>query len=116
MVAVLGHRGPDGHGYYLDDRVALGHARLSIIDLSGGAQPLASEDGSIWITFNGEIFNYLELRDELKRAGHSFRTQSDTEVVVHAYEQWGGEAWSRLDGQFALAIWDAPLRRLSLVR
>src|SRR5262245_998189 len=84
MAHALRHRGPDGHGLYRDDRAGLAHARLAIIDVAGGAQPLSNEDGSIWITLNGEIFNYVELRSELDALGHRFRTQSDTEVIVHA--------------------------------
>src|SRR5512141_141235 len=93
MVGALGHRGPDERGLYRDARAGLGHARLSIIDLATGQQPLTNEDGSLWIVFNGEIFNYLELRDELLALGHRFRTRSDTEVIVHAYEAWGNRAF-----------------------
>jgi len=116
MVAMLRHRGPDGYGLYRDDRVGLAHARLSIIDLAGGFQPMANEDRSVWVTFNGEIFNYLELREVLEGRGHGFRTQSDTEVIVHAYEEYGPEAWEKFNGQFALALWDSRARRLWLVR
>ncbi len=116
MVAVQAHRGPDGYGLYRDGPVGLGHARLSIIDVSGGAQPLRNEDGSVWVTFNGEIFNYIELRRDLEALGHRFRTASDTEVIVHAYEQWGERAWGRFNGQFAFGLWDAGRRRLWLVR
>src|SRR5688572_22639417 len=116
MLPALGHRGPDGTGVYRDERVALGHTRLSIIDLAGGAQPLSNEDGTMWVSFNGEIFNYVELRRELESAGHRFRTQTDTEVIVHAYEQWGDDFVQRLNGQFAIALWDAPRRRLTLLR
>lgn len=116
MLSMIDHRGPDGYGVYRDADVALGHTRLSIIDLEGGAQPLCNEDGTIWVTFNGEIFNYPELRSELVAAGHVFRTRSDTEVIVHAYEQWGEHAWLRFNGQFAFAVWDARRRRLWLVR
>ena len=116
MVAMLAHRGPDGYGFYRDEVVGLGHARLSIIDLSTGDQPLTNQDGTVWLTFNGEIFNYLELRRELADLGHRFRTQGDSEVIVHAYDQWGDKAWARLNGQFAVALWDRPRRRLWLVR
>lgn len=116
MIAVLRHRGPDGYGLYRDAFVALGHARLSIVDLSGGAQPMSNEDGSLWVTFNGEIFNHVELRAELEQFGHRFQTRCDTEIIVHAYEQWGQDAWLRFNGQFAFALWDAQRRRLWLVR
>ncbi len=116
MVGSLRHRGPDEFGLYRDDRVALGHARLSIIDLATGQQPLANEDGSVWLVFNGEIFNYLELREELLALGHRFRTRSDTEVIVHAWESWGEQAFARFNGQFAIALWDAPRETLVLAR
>ncbi len=116
MTARLAHRGPDGHGYYRDHHAALGHTRLSVIDTAGGAQPMANETGTLWATFNGEIFNYVELREELRGLGHVFRTQSDTEVVVHAWEQWGTACFSRFNGQWALALWDRPARRLVLCR
>lgn len=116
MLSVLEHRGPDGYGVYRDEAVALGHTRLSIIDLEGGAQPLCNEDGTVWLTFNGEIFDYPELRAQLKAAGHVFRTQTDSEVIVHAYEEWGEQAWSRFDGQFAFALWDTRRGLLWLVR
>ena len=89
MIGRLRHRGPDGSGLYRDDHAALGHTRLAIIDTEGGAQPLCNEDETVWISFNGEIFNYVELGEELRRCGHRFRTASDTEVVVHAWEEWG---------------------------
>jgi asparagine synthase (glutamine-hydrolysing) len=116
MVAQLRHRGPDDHGYYCDGRIGLGHARLSIIDPAGGAQPIHNEDQTVWLVFNGEIFNYLELRAELIAQGHRFYTHTDTEVIVHLYEQYGDAFVDRLNGQFALALWDAPRRRLLLVR
>jgi asparagine synthase (glutamine-hydrolysing) len=116
MVEALRHRGPDERGVYRDRHAALGHSRLSVIDLSGGQQPLSNEDGTLWIVFNGEIFNYLELRDELMARGHRFRTRSDTEVVVHAWEEWGPGALSRFNGQWALALWDSARRELVLSR
>jgi len=116
MIAALRHRGPDGYGLFTGSHVGLGHARLSIIDVSGGAQPLTNEDGRIAITFNGEIFNYIELREELVALGHSFRTRSDTEVLVHAYEEWGPALLDRLNGQFAFAIYDGRDRSLFLAR
>ena len=107
MISQLRHRGPDGHGYYIDDRAGLAHARLSIIDLEHGHQPITNEDETIWITFNGEIYNYLELRELLESKGHRFRTNSDTEVIVHAYEEYGFQCASMFNGQFAYAIWDS---------
>lgn len=116
MLGMIRHRGPDGYGIYVDDHAALGHVRLSIIDVAGGGQPMCNEDGTIWIAFNGEVFNYVELRDTLTSLGHRFATRSDTETIVHAYEQWGEAAWERFNGQFAVALWDARQRRLILAR
>lgn len=116
MVAVMRHRGPDEAGIYLDDRVGLGHARLSIIDLSGGTQPIHNEDRSLWIVYNGEVFNYIELREELLQAGHRFYTDTDTEVILHLYEQYGAECVHRLNGQFAFAVWDPGRQELFLAR
>ena len=118
MLPALRHRGPDGSGVYLDPngRIGLGHTRLSIIDLEGGAQPMANEDRTVWVSFNGEIFNYIELREILLNAGHRFRTHSDTEVIVHAYEQYGDDFVQHLNGQFAIALWDAHRQRLLLIR
>ena len=116
MVGALRHRGPDGCGAYRDARAGLGHARLSVIDLVTGQQPLSNEDGSLWIVFNGEIFNYLELRAELEALGHRFRTRSDTEVIVHAWEAWGEDAFRRFNGQWAVALWDRRAGALVLSR
>ena len=116
MAGALRHRGPDEFGVYRDARAGLAHARLSIIDLSSGQQPLSNEDGSIWIVFNGEIFNYLELREELQAAGHTFRTKSDTEVIVHAYEEWGDGAFARFNGQWAVGLWNNQTNTLILAR
>jgi asparagine synthase (glutamine-hydrolysing) len=116
MVGALQHRGPDESGIYRDARAGLAHTRLSIIDLSGGAQPLCNEDETLWIAFNGEIFNYVELREELVAAGHRFSTSSDTEVIVHAYEEWGEAAFARMNGQWAVALWDARAKRLVVTR
>lgn len=116
MTDALGHRGPDGSGRFVKDIVGLGHRRLSIIDLDGGSQPLANEDDSVHIVFNGEIYNFIELRDELQKAGHRFKTRSDTEVIVHAYEQWGPQCVNHFNGIFAFAIWDDPRKRLFLAR
>ena len=116
MIGALYHRGPDENGAYRDPDIGLGQSRLSIIDRAGGSQPMANEDQTIWIVFNGEIFNYLELTEELRAAGHRFRSRSDTEVIVHAYEEWGAASVERFNGQFACAIWDRPRRRLLLAR
>jgi asparagine synthase (glutamine-hydrolysing) len=116
MLAALAHRGPDGHGLFRDERVGLGHARLSIVDLEGGFQPLTGEDRTVWLSFNGEIFNHVELRRDLEARGHRFATSGDSEVIVHCYEEHGERAWSMLNGQFAFALWDRRARRLWLVR
>ncbi len=116
MVATLKHRGPDEFGMYRDNWAGLGHARLSIIDLQLGQQPLCNETKKLWISFNGEIFNYTELREELLQKGHKFRTHSDTEVIVHAFEEWGGDCFERFNGQWAIALWDAEKRELVLSR
>jgi asparagine synthase (glutamine-hydrolysing) len=116
MIGALRHRGPDEFGVYRDSNAALGHARLSIIDLATGQQPLSNEDGTIWLSFNGEIFNFVELRSELEALGHRFRTRSDTEAIVHAYEEWGDQAFRRFNGQWAVALWDTRLRALVLAR
>ena len=116
MVGALRHRGPDEFGLYRDRRAGLGHARLSIIDLPTGQQPLCNEDGSLWVVFNGEIFNYVELRDELVALGHRFRTRSDTEVIVHAWEAWGRAAFGRFNGQFAVGLWDSANEELVVAR
>ena len=116
MVKQIQHRGPDEFGAYFDDYCVLGQARLSIIDLSGGSQPISNEDGTVWISFNGEVFNYVELRPELEKLGHKFRTKSDTEVIVHAFEQWGKDCLKKFNGQFAFAIYDKKNRSLFLAR
>src|SRR5260370_9150377 len=115
MTDCVTHRGPDDHGYYFwpakSPRVGLGHRRLSIVDLAGGAQPLANEDETVWIIFNGEIYNHLALRSELEARGHRFRTRSDTEAIVHGYEEWGARVAQRLRGMFAFAIRHERRRR-----
>lgn len=116
MAGALEHRGPDEFGLYLDRHCGLAHSRLSIIDLSTGQQPLSNEDGTVWISFNGEIFNYVELRAELEALGHRFRTKSDTEVIVHAWEAWGEAAFERMNGQWAVALWDEKTRTFVLTR
>jgi asparagine synthase (glutamine-hydrolysing) len=116
MLGTIRHRGPDQFGIYLDNQVALGNARLSIVDLSHGQQPISNEDGTLWIVFNGEIFNHPELKEELERRGHRFTTTCDTETVLHAYEEYGPSCLSKFNGQFAIAIWDARNRTLFLGR
>jgi asparagine synthase (glutamine-hydrolysing) len=116
MRDVMTHRGPDEAGLHCDSYAALAHRRLSIVDLGTGQQPLTNEDGSLWIVFNGEIYNHADLRKDLEAHGHAYRTKSDTETILHAYEQWGEDCVHRLRGMFAFAIWDAPKRRLLLVR
>jgi asparagine synthase (glutamine-hydrolysing) len=116
MTRALTHRGPDAEGFYEQPGISLGHRRLSIIDLRTGQQPLCNEDASVWVACNGEIFNYLELRADLEKRGHRFRTQSDTETLVHLYEEKGLECVNELNGQFAFALWDLRRRRLVLAR
>lgn len=112
MAAELRHRGPDAHGVQALGQAGIAHTRLSIIDLSGGAQPMHNEDATLWITFNGEIFNFVELREELLKAGHRFATKSDTEVIIHAYEEWGPDCVKRFNGQWAFVLWDTHKREL----
>jgi asparagine synthase (glutamine-hydrolysing) len=116
MIRALRHRGPDGDGFYHDDSVGLAHARLSIIDLTTGAQPIHNEDKTVWVVFNGEIFNYIELRSDLERRGHRFYTHSDTEVLVHLYEEYGEAFAHQLNGQYAIALWDRTQHKLLLCR
>ena len=116
MRDVLTHRGPDDAGLYQHAHAVLGHRRLSIVDLATGKQPLANEDGTIWISFNGEIYNHADVRRELEAAGHVYRTRSDTETIVHAYEQWGDACVEHLRGMFAFGIWDGRRHRLLLAR
>lgn len=116
MCKLMAHRGPDDSGIYADDEVILGHRRLSIIDLKGGHQPLGNEDGSIWLVFNGEIYNFMELRGLLEKKGHRFSSKTDSEVIIHLYEEKGLSFASMLDGMFAFALWDSGKKRLVLVR
>jgi len=116
MCGALVHRGPDDEGIYIGDRVGFGHRRLSVIDLVSGHQPLANRDKTIWITYNGEVYNYVQLRKQLVGLGHQFVTESDTEVIVHAYEQFGESCPKHLDGMFAFAIWDLRKRHMFLAR
>jgi asparagine synthase (glutamine-hydrolysing) len=116
MNSSINHRGPDGDGTYLFRNIGLGHRRLSIIDVAGGAQPIGNEDGSVQVVFNGEIYNFIEIRKELEALGHRFTTRSDTEVIVHAFEQWGKDCVKRFNGMFAFALLDTRTRELFLAR
>ncbi len=116
MTSSIVHRGPDDEGYYVAGAVGLGFRRLSIIDLAGGHQPMSDQENTVWVVFNGEIYNFPELRRELEGFGHRFRTTCDTEVIVHGYKQWGDDVLNRLNGMFGLAIWDTQKRRLVLAR
>lgn len=116
MTDSLGHRGPDGDGFHVAEGIGFGHRRLSIIDLAGGHQPLFNEDRTVWVTYNGEIYNFKELARELRARGHQFRTVCDTEVVVHAWEEWGPDCVKRFRGMFAFALWDSTTETLFLAR
>lgn len=112
--AELAHRGPDGEGFYSDRNVTLLNRRLAIIDRAGGDQPIYNEDKSVVVVYNGEIYNYRELRAQLENAGHIFKTHADTEVIVHGYEEWGEEAFDRYNGMFAVALYDIKNKKLLL--
>ena len=116
MTDIIAHRGPDGSGFYVQGEVALGHRRLSIIDLATGGQPMSNEDDSLWITYNGEIFNHADVRPELEAAGHRYKSHCDTETVIHAYEQYGDQCLTHFRGMFAFAIWDGNNKRLFCAR
>lgn len=116
MATSIAHRGPDDSGFYLDGPLGLGFRRLSIIDLAGGHQPMSDEEESVWVVFNGEIYNFPEFKRELEGHGHRFRTRSDTEVIVHGYKQWGDDVFNHLNGMFGVAIWDTRKRRLVIAR
>src|SRR5512140_1144219 len=117
MAARISHRGPDDYGVYRDGPVELAHRRLSIVDLSpAGHNPMPNETGDVWIVYNGEVFNHASVRPELERAGHTYRSRSDTETLLHAYEEWGAESVKRFRGMFAFAIWDKAKRRLFCAR
>jgi asparagine synthase (glutamine-hydrolysing) len=116
MMTSLAHRGPDGEGIYLNGHLALGSRRLSIIDIPGGRQPITNEGETVWVVFNGEIYNYRSLRGELESKGHQFRTQSDTEVIVHLYEEHGERFVHYLNGMFAIVLWDDRQQKLILTR
>ena len=116
MTAALSHRGPDGEGFFQCDSVSLGHRRLSIIDPANGRQPLTNEDGTVWLTYNGEIYNFRELKELLVSAGHRFKTNCDSEVIVHAYEQWGPNCVERFRGMFAFALIDQNKQTVLIAR
>ncbi|OQB19201.1 MAG: Asparagine synthetase (glutamine-hydrolyzing) 1 [Parcubacteria group bacterium ADurb.Bin192] len=116
MTNVIKHRGPDDEGFYVADGIGMGFRRLSIIDVSGGHQPLSNEDGTVWVIMNGEIYGYQSVRAELEASDHVFHTKSDTEVIAHAYEQWGDDCFKYLNGMFAIAIWDVRKKRLIIAR
>ena len=116
MARSIAHRGPDDEGFFIAGPVGLGFRRLSIIDLTSGHQPMSDAEETVWVIFNGEIYNYRELRRELQGKGHQFKTNSDTEVIVHGYKEWGTQVFDRLNGMFGLAIWDAPNQRLVVAR
>src|SRR6266436_801394 len=116
MARSIAHRGPDDEGFFIAGPVGFGFRRLSIIDLAGGHQPMSDTEETVWVIFNGEIYNYKELQTELRSKGHQFRTNSDTEVIIHGYKEWGTEVFNRLNGMFGLAIWDVQEQRLILAR
>src|SRR5436305_10759720 len=116
MTQTMVHRGPDDEGYFFEGAIGLGFRRLSIIDLAGGHQPMSDAEQRVWVIFNGEIYNYRELRVDLQGKGHQFRTNSDTEVIVHGYKEWGTDVFNHLNGMFGLAIWDVPNERLVVAR
>ena len=116
MNATIAHRGPDDDGYLIDGPLGFGFRRLSIIDLASGHQPMSDAEKTIWVIFNGEIYNFRYLRQQLESRGHRFRTSSDTEAIVHGYKEWGTGVLERLNGMFGLAIWDVARRRLVLAR
>jgi asparagine synthase (glutamine-hydrolysing) len=116
MNAAIRHRGPDSDGFYIRPQIGLAMRRLAIVDLQTGDQPLSNEDGTVWIVFNGEIYNYPTLRPDLEKRGHTFRTHSDTEAIVHLYEEYGLDCVQHLRGMFAFAIWDERRKRLFIAR
>ena len=116
MCRTITYRGPDDEGLFITEKAGLGARRLSILDVEGGDQPLCNEDGSTWVAHNGEVYNFLEMRQELQAKGHHFSTRTDTETVLHAYEEWGMDFGRRLRGMFATAIWDSTQEKLVLIR
>src|SRR5579863_3695189 len=116
MMSLIVHRGPDDHEIYIARQAVLGHRRLSIIDLSTGKQPISNEDGTVWIVYNGEIYNFPELRNQILARGHTLKTRTDTEVIVHLYEEYGEQCVTKLRGMFAFALWDVRKKKLLLAR
>ncbi|WP_408611903.1 asparagine synthetase B family protein, partial [Falsiroseomonas oryzae] len=116
MADAISHRGPDGDGFHAEPHLGLGHRRLSIVDLAGGAQPMATEDGAVLVSYNGEIYNHAALRQELEAAGHRYRSRSDTETILHGWREWGLGVLDRLKGMFAFALWDRDRGELLLAR
>src|SRR6184192_2137608 len=116
MARSIAHRGPDDEGFFIAGPIGLGFRRLSIIDLAGGHQPMSDAEETVWVIFNGEIYNYRELRAELQGKGHQFRTNSDTEVIIHGYKEWGTDVFNHLNGMFGVAIWDLQRKRLVVAR
>src|SRR5262245_19823280 len=116
MRDLLAHRGPDGKGVWTEGPVGLGHRRLAIVDVQGGHQPMSNGDESVWITFNGEIYNHSSRRAELEQRGHHYRTRADTETILHLYEEYGDDCVEKLDGMFAFGLWDRTRGRLLLAR
>src|ERR1700740_2742258 len=116
MLGPIAHRGPDSQGVFLDRNCGFGHGRLAIVDIDGGPQPMANEDATVWIVFNGEIYNHEDLRRHLQAKGHLFKSRSDTEAIIHAYEECGEDCVHHLTGMFAFAIWDSRRRRLFAAR
>src|SRR5215471_5388117 len=116
MTGTIVHRGPDDEGHFISGPLGLGFRRLSINDLAGGHQPMSDAEDTVWVVFNGEIYNYRELRIELQNKGYQFRTSSDTEVIIHGYKEWGTEVFNHLNGMFGLAIWDVLSQRLVVAR
>src|SRR5579875_2821811 len=116
MTSTIAHRGPDGYGFHFDGPAALGHRRLSIIDVAGGGQPMTNESGDIWLTYNGEIFNHADVRPALEHAGHRYATRCDTETVIHAYEEYGVRCVEQFRGMFAFAIWNSRTQTLFAAR
>src|SRR3989344_3812369 len=117
MTDIMRYRGPDQYDYYTDHLVSLGHRRLNIIDLSErGRQPMCNEDGTIWVIYNGEIYNFMGIKENLEKKGHKFKSNTDTEVIIHAYEEYGIDSVKSFNGMFAFALWDSKNKKIILVR